>query len=136
MWRLMPDLSTPKSCAIAFCVHQMVSSLMTTCTLPSSSGRLYNRNCISLLIVPYICINNQSIQLSHKSFSHCMGAKYVNYPTLSITGLNFPQVGEFFQVSPFASGIAMRRSLLNTFIIASPYRFSTCISQMSRPRLQ
>lgn len=43
MWRLIPDLSTPKSCAIAFCVHQIVSSLMTTCTLPSSSGRLYNR---------------------------------------------------------------------------------------------
>ncbi len=65
MWRLIPDLSIPKSSAIAFCVHQMVSSLITTCTFPCSSGRLYNKNCISLLIVAYICVELQSIQLFH-----------------------------------------------------------------------
>lgn len=65
MWRLIPDLSIPKSSAIAFCVHQMVSSFITTCTLPSLSGRLYNKNCISLLIVSCICVELQSIQLFH-----------------------------------------------------------------------
>lgn len=66
MWRLMPDLSMPNNCAIAFCVHQIVSSLITTCTFPSSSGRLYSKNCISLLIfLFYICVELQSIQLFH-----------------------------------------------------------------------
>ena len=63
--RLIPDLSIPKSSAIAFCVHQMVSSFITTCTLPSLSGRLYSKNWISLLIVAYICVELQSIQLFH-----------------------------------------------------------------------
>lgn len=37
---LIAGTPTPKSCDIAFCVLQIVSSFMMTCTLPSSSGRL------------------------------------------------------------------------------------------------
>ena len=37
---LIAGTPTPKSCEIAFCVLQIVSSFMMTCTLPSSSGRL------------------------------------------------------------------------------------------------
>ena len=40
---LMAGTPTPKSCAIAFWVHQSVSPLITTCTLPSASGMLYRR---------------------------------------------------------------------------------------------
>ena len=58
---LIAGTPTPKSCAIAFWVHQSVSSLTTTCTLPSSSGRLYNRNCISLLIVCFMITSYTNI---------------------------------------------------------------------------
>ena len=62
---LIAGTPTPKSCAIAFWVHQSVSSLTTTCTLPSSSGRLYNRNCISLLIVCLMITSYTNILSKH-----------------------------------------------------------------------